>query len=172
MNEPSKPMPISGATSVFFDQLKDIRSVEDQVTETMPDLVGWATDASLGSLLGRHQLESERHQVEVAAIFEGHGVDPGNDPCKAMEGLIEGGNQHIRQAADSVSRDLLIIAHTTRIAHYEVAAYGFASAIARRASLTTEAEVLTEILNEEQDFLLALAQIARERFGVPVGGAT
>lgn len=36
---------------VFFDQLKDIRSVEEQVGETMPALIGWATEAELKAVL-------------------------------------------------------------------------------------------------------------------------
>jgi ferritin-like metal-binding protein YciE len=171
MSDSNEPMSIRTSNDIFFDQLKDIHSVEEQVTETLPDLIGWATAAPLKSLLERHLLESQRHREEVREIFDRHDVKPGDDPCKAMEGLIEGGNQHIELAADATSRDLLLIAHTTRIAHYEVAAYGFASAIAATAGLAAEADALSEILGEEQEFLAALADIATDRFGVPVGGA-
>jgi len=161
--------PIS-AKDVFFDQLKDLNSVEDQVTATLPDLIGWASCEPLKTLLGIHRSASERHRQEVKAIFDAHDVSPGNDVCKAMEGLIEGGNQHIQAASDATVRDLLLIAHSNRIAHYGIAAYGFTFAIAERACLGLEAQTLADILEVQRAFAKSLSEVGFEVFGVPVGG--
>lgn len=163
-------MTITSSKDVFFDQLKDVNSVEDQVTATMPDLAEWATETTLKNLLSRHHAASERHRQEVKAIFDAHDVDPGDDVCKAMEGLIEGGNQHIAMAGDPIVRDLLLIAHSSRIAHYAIAAYGFTFAIAESAGLEPEAQGLATIHGEQTAFYKHLAEIAFEVFGVPVGG--
>jgi len=163
-------MTITSSKDVFFDQLKDLNSVEDQVTATMPDLAGWATETTLKSLLNRHHKASEQHRQEVKAIFDAHEVDPGNDVCKAMEGLIEGGNRHIAMAGDPIVKDLLLIAHCSRIAHYAIAAYGFTFAIAESSGLDPEAQVLAAIHGEQIAFSKHLSEIGLEVFGVPVGG--
>lgn len=162
-------MTITRSQEVFFDQMKDLNSVEDQITDTLPYLAGWATDSALKKLLGDHLLESRRHRHDVKAIFARHGTDPGTDVCKAIQGLIEGGNRHIERAADPVIRDLLLIAHNNRIVHYEIAAYGFTAAIAATAGFRTESVTLAAILEEERAFAAKLAKIGADEFGVPVG---
>lgn len=162
-------MKLSTPNDLFFDQLKDIYSVESQVILTLTDLADHATEEALKSLLLEHEGASERQKKTVSAILKRHGVDPGGDICKAMKGLIDGGNEHLAKAEDPLVRDLLLIAHWNRIEHYEIAAYGFTTSLARSLGLTRDAEELAEILEEETTTARQLAEIASGIFGVPAG---
>ena len=168
--DPFKVMIITTPKDVFFDQMKDIHSVLDQVQDTLPDLAAWASEASLKGHLDRHRTAVEQQRQEIKAIFEAHNVEAGDDVCKAMEGLIEGGNQHIEMAGDATVRDILLIAHTNRIAHYLVAAFEFTSAIAETAGLRPESMVLADLLEGHRNFMRDLQEIGLKTFGIPVGG--
>lgn len=163
-------MTLNTSKDIFFDQLKDLNSVEDQVAGTLPDLVAWASTEPLATVLDAHRRATERHRQEVKAIFVAHGVDPGDDICKAMQGLIEGGNKHLGMAGNPTVRDLLLVAHSSRIAHYAIAAYGFTFAIAESVGFCPEAHGLAEILEEQKTFLSDLEAVGYQVFGVPVGG--
>ena len=85
-------MTISSSMDVFFDQLKDLRSATGQTVDTLPDLIGWAGQEELREKLYAYSVATEAHLEQILVIFHGHDVDPGDDLCKAMAGLIEGGN--------------------------------------------------------------------------------
>ncbi|RYD72644.1 MAG: DUF892 family protein, partial [Verrucomicrobiaceae bacterium] len=123
-------MSIENFIDVFFDQLKDVKSATDQTVDTLPDLIRWASDERLREPLVSFAAETRGHAREILAIFEGHGREPGDDLCKAMEGLIKGGNTHIGMARDPIIRDHLLIAHCNRIGHYLRAATEFTQGIA------------------------------------------
>lgn len=164
-------MTIASATDVFFDQLKDLRSALQQVPATLPDLADWANQEKLRAIFEHHLQETDRHLREVEAIFEAHGREAGDDVCKAIAGLIEGGNQHIKAAGDAIVRDLLLIAHTNRIFHYLIAAAEFTQGIAKNCGLCLEADVAAEVLGFERDCTKRLAETGAVAYGVELGVA-
>jgi ferritin-like metal-binding protein YciE len=163
-------MTIAGSIDVFFDQLKDLKSALSQVADTLPDLIAWAEQRSLRSLLEDHRISTIQSLFELNAIFENHAVDPGEDLCKAMAGLIQGGNQHLEMAADGAVRDILLVAHTRRIAGYVEAAAEFTVAIARNCSLLPEADAVARIHAFEREFTKRLQLTGMETYGVELGG--
>lgn len=161
-------MKIASPTDLFFDQLRDLYSVESQVILTLPDLAEHASNPTLRNLFLEHEGASLRHKEIVTAIFERHGVDPGGDICKAVKGLIDGGNEHLAKAEDPMVRDLLLIAHCGRIEHYEIAAYRFTTSLAESIGFSRDAAELGEILQEEEQTARRLATAGAELFGVPI----
>ncbi|MEK7954353.1 DUF892 family protein [Luteolibacter soli] len=161
---------VSTSIDVFFDQLKDLKSATEQTVQTLPDLMRWASQARLLEAFRAYAEATSRHLREIVAIFEAHSKEPGDDLCKAVAGLIEGGNTHIALANDSVVRDHLLIAHANRIGHYLRAASEFTLGMARKCELLPETEVVAEMLARHQDFTGWLAEIASEAFKVEIGG--
>jgi len=92
----------STPSDLFFDQLRDLHSVESQVILTLPDLAEQAGDPSFRKLIAAHEEDSMRHKDVIVSIFERHG--------KASKGLIDGGNEHLAKTEDAVVRDLLLVA--------------------------------------------------------------
>lgn len=162
-------MSIAYPQDLLFDQLRDLYSVESQVILTLPELAEQAQNETLRRLLAEAEGTSVRQKERLCEIFARHAVDPGGDICKAMKGLIDGGNQHLAQTEDTVIRDLLLVAHSNRILHYEIAAYSFTATLAECAGFSREAAALQESLEEERDAARQLAGAAAEIFGSPAG---
>jgi len=154
---------------VFFDQLKDLKSATEQTAGTLPTLIGWTSEPKLLEAFGAYLEAASRHLNEILAIFEAHGQEHGDDTCKAMAGLIEGGNAHITLASDAVVRDHLLIAHTNRIGHYLRAAAEFTLGMARKCSLDAEVDVISEMLARHQDFTACLKEVGAESFNLQLG---
>lgn len=162
-------MNLATSTDVFFDQLKDVRSAAAQVAETLPDLLSQASDRTLGSLLEEHLDATLGHLLKIQAIFDDHAVSLGEATCKAMAGLIEGGNKHLQMAENFTIRDLLLIAHTSRIAAYLCAAAEFTEAIAKACDLLAEAGTIGEICAFESEFKQQLIATGADAFGLDWG---
>jgi len=141
---------------LFFDQLRDLYSVETQLAASLPRLVTLTASPELRELLMRHTDQTDQQRAKLIGIFDLHGLAPGNDKCKAMEGLIEGGDAHLKEVSEPTTRDLMMVAHCLRIEHYEIAAYGITQRLAEGLGLSTEARILKEILAEEEREALSL----------------
>ena len=161
-------MNICNPTDLFFDQLRDICSVESQVILTLPDLAERADSTSLHRWLVSHEEKAVHQKESVISIFERHGKNPCGDICKAMKGLIDGGNEHLAKTCDTVVRDLLLVAHCNRIKYYEIAAYGFATDLAGSIGLSWDQQELAAILEEERKSIRALTGIAAGLFGARI----
>jgi ferritin-like metal-binding protein YciE len=157
-------MKLTSCIDLFFDQIRDLLSVERQLQDSFPDLLRRAHAPELRRVISDHIPENRRQRERLEAIFAEHGVKIGNDVSKAMAGLIEGGDEHLAAADDPRVADLLIIAHCSRIKHYEMAGYGFAACLGDCVGFAKEAEILNEILDEERAMHLALLQAAANLF--------
>lgn len=135
---------------LFFDQLHDIYSMETQLGESFPMLATMVQHQGLRQLLLHHANETDVQRAEILKIFQRYGVPVGNDKSKAIAGLIEGGDAHLKSVEDPRTRDLMMIAHCLRIAHYEMAAYEITTRLAERLELKTEAAILGTLLMQEE----------------------
>ena len=150
---------VSTVEDLFFDQLRDLHSMESQISISLPNLAATAGNPELQALILRHSDETARHYRTVQAIFERHGQQVGSDKCKAVEGLIAGGDSHLAIAEPVQVRDLMMIAHCLRIEHYEIAAYEITARLAERLGLEFEAQILSEHLAEEDRMAALLLEI-------------
>ncbi|MBX3743630.1 MAG: DUF892 family protein [Akkermansiaceae bacterium] len=133
---------IHSPTDLFFDQMKDLRSMTSQLSGHLPALVAATTDDGLRALLGDYSQGVVLHHEEIMDLFRRHDREPGSDKCKAIAGLIEGGNAHIASVADPGTRDLMIIAHVLRVFAYGDAACEITSRLAGQLGLAGDAGVL------------------------------
>jgi Mn-containing catalase len=156
-------MKIRTPRDVFFDQLRDLFSVSVQVEATLEDLAKSFAAAPLTEVLLRHRaVVKDQHRL-LEDIFRVHREDPGSEICKAIAGLIEGGNEHLAKAAGE-ARQLILIAHCTRIAHYAIAAFRIAEGMAERLQLPAEQEALAGMLRDQSNWNAELADVARRDF--------
>ncbi len=144
-------MEISDFRALFFDQLRDLYSVELQLEESIPELTESAVSDTLRARLGNHLEETKKQRERLERIFNEHEEDFNNDQSKAMKGLIKGGDQHIEMARLPLIRDSIIIAHCLRIEHYEIAGYTVLVTLANELGLTDEEDILRQSMEEEQE---------------------
>lgn len=151
-------------SELCFYQLRDLHSMEMQLSESLPHLVSLCTNGELRYLLLSHAHQNWKQIAEITAIFERHGESPGDDKCKAIEGLIEGGTAHLEEVQSPQTRDLMMIAHCLRIEYYEMAAYEFTSLLCRRLGMLPETESLSNLLAEEKHMASALMLLEPDLF--------
>lgn len=144
----------------FVDQLKDLYSAEKQIVEALPRMADAASNEELRQAF-QHHLEETRGQVErLERIFDDLGVSPGGKKCKGMEGLLQEGEEVIREHSAGPTRDALLISGAQRVEHYEIAGYGTVAAWAEELELDDAADLLEETLDEEADANEKLNSIA------------
>lgn len=134
---------------LYIHELKDLYSAEKQLTEALPKMAEAATAEDLRQAFQSH-LEETREQLErVHGLLKNLGENPGNTTCEAMQGLIEEGEEIIKEDASSEVKDAALIAAAQRVEHYEMAGYGTARAFAETLGESEAAAVLDGILQEE-----------------------
>lgn len=151
---------ITSLRDLFLDQLRDIYSVECQLVPALAELELLGSSPALRQELQHHVGQTRRQKERLERIGGTHGWDLGGDPSKAMEGLIDGGRTHVVQVDFPPARDFLIIAHTHRIKHYELAAYTVIVTLAERLNLHGDAKLLGASMQEEQVMDRSLAHLA------------
>jgi len=135
---------------LFEHQLKDLYSAEKQLIEALPKMAQTATDPGLKKALESHLEETKAQKQRLEQVCELIGISPGRMKCKAMEGLVEEGEETIDENATPEVKDAGLIAAAQRIEHYEIAGYGTAAHYAERLGKTEAAALLSQTLKEEQ----------------------
>lgn len=158
-------MSIRTPSDVLLDQLRDLYSVECQVILTLPALATAATNPHLREVLLNMEKAAHLHKERLRTACAMLDQTPDGEICRAMQGLIEGGNQHFRQPHECLTGDLLLIAHGNRMIHYEIAGYCFASALAKQLGREDVHALISKTLEEEKGHATSLADAAAVIFG-------
>ena len=85
----------------------------------------------------------------LETIFEKLDKRPGGHKCKAMEGLIEEGEEMIKEKGDPDVIDAGLIAAAQRVEHYEIAGYGCVRTYAEMLGDKNAVQLLQATLDEE-----------------------
>jgi Mn-containing catalase len=137
-----------------------------------------ANHPKLKEAFEKHLAQTEGHVERLRKVFEMLGEQAEPKPCKAMMGLIEEGEETIREGTEKepTTADLALIAAAQRVEHYEISAYGTARGLARQLGEVQSARLLSHTLGEEEsaDFLLTaisdplIQEAALEEMGAEV----
>ena len=146
---------------LFHHQLKDLYSAEKHLLEALPKMAKKARDPKLKQAFELHLQETEEQKARLEQVCEMIGISPGRMKCKAMEGLIEEGEDMIHEDADSDVKDAGLIAEAQRMEHYEISGYGTAAHYAERLGLKDVARILNATLEEEQATDTKLNKLAK-----------
>ncbi len=76
-------------------------------------------------------------------------MKPKSKPCKAMQGLIEEGQEQIEEDAEGPIKDLMLIAAAQKVEHYEISGYGSLRTTAEAIGNSLTAKLLRETEEEE-----------------------
>jgi Mn-containing catalase len=143
---------------LLIDELKDLLHAETQLTAALPKMAGAANHPKLKEAFEKHLVQTQGHVERLRTAFELLGEKAEPKPCKAMMGLIQEGEDTIKEGAEleSLAADLALIAAAQKVEHYEIASYGTARGLARQLAEFECARLLTHTLGEEEstDFLL------------------
>jgi ferritin-like metal-binding protein YciE len=151
----------SALNELFIDELKDIYWAEKHLAKALVKMAKAATSDELREAIETHQGETENHITRLENVFDSIGEKAVAKKCPAMEGLIEEGQEIIKDTEDgSMTRDAGLISAAQKVEHYEIASYGTLKTLAVTLGYTEAAEILDATLQEEKKTDSLLTQIA------------
>lgn len=145
---------------LYVEQLKDLYSAETQLVKALPKMEKAASHPQLKEAFQSHLAETQKQVERLDQIFQQLGEKPGGHTCKAMQGLIEEGNEMIKQKGDPAVIDAGLIAAAQRVEHYEIAGYGTVRTYANQLGENQGAKLLQQTLDEEGKTDKLLTQLA------------
>jgi Mn-containing catalase len=137
---------------VLVEQLQDLLHAEGQLVKALPKLAKAAHNPKMKLAFQTH-LEETKGQVErLKQVFELLGAKAKAKPCKAMQGLVEEGQETITDGKEKeeVAADLALAVAAQKIEHYEIAGYGSVRTIAEQLGNQKVARLLAQTLTEEE----------------------
>src|SRR4051794_4594640 len=152
---------VDSLKSLLVEQVKDLYDAEKRLTKAIPKLAKASTNEELQGALREHLAETQEHVSRLEQVFELLDQRAKGKPCKAMQGLIEEGDEHAKEDYDDDDlRDAMIIGSAQRVEHYEIAGYGTAIAHARLLGLDEVVDLFEATLGEEKAADEKLTEIA------------
>jgi ferritin-like metal-binding protein YciE len=153
-------MKLETLNELFIEQLQDLYSAEEQITEALPKMAKAASSPALQRAFEEHLEQSEGHIARLDQCFEKLDADPEGKTCKGMKGLIAEVEDLLDEDAEPEVLDAGLIAGAQRIEHYEIAAYGCARTYAQLLGMTELAQLLQQTLDEEKETDQKLTDLA------------
>lgn len=142
-------MKLDSLKALYIEELRDLYNAENQITKALPKMAKAATSPELKQAFEMHLEETQGQIGRLEQIFEALGESPKGKTCKAMQGLIEEGEEILKAKADPMVRDAALIAAAQRVEHYEIAGYGTVRTYAKLLKERQAAKLLQETLDEE-----------------------
>jgi ferritin-like metal-binding protein YciE len=90
------------------------------------------------------------------------GEKPEGIPCKAIQGIIEEGQEVLQEFEDGEALDAGLIAAAQAVEHYEIARYGTLLAWAKQLGLSEAEGLIEETLVEEENTDQVLSELAED----------
>jgi ferritin-like metal-binding protein YciE len=143
-----------------MDLLKDLYSAEKQLVKALPKMAKNAQASDLQKAFQEHLKQTEKQVDRIERIFTELDGSPRGKKCVGMEGLIEEGNEVMKEDAEPEVMDAALIAAAQKVEHYEIASYGTARAWAQHLGYDNAARLLQETLEEESMANELLTRIA------------
>ena len=137
---------------VLVDQLRDLLSAEGQLVKALPKMMKAARDPKLKQAFEKHTEQTKGHVERLKQVFELLGEKPKAKLCKAMQGLVEEGQETIEEGKEKqdVAADLALAVAAQKVEHYEMAGYGSVRTIAEHLGNQKVTRLLNQTLSEEE----------------------
>ena len=145
---------------LFLDELADIYNAEQQLTKALPKMAKAAESDELREAFEQHLEETEEHISRLEKVTRQLGENLKRKTCQAMKGLIEEGEELMKEQKDSSACDAALIAAAQKVEHYEIASYGTLVAWAEQMGHTEAVDLLEETLDEEKSADEKLTSVA------------
>ena len=142
-------MALKSLQDLFVEELKDLYSAEKQLVKALPEMAKAASAPELRAAFEEHLAVTRGQVVRLDQVFEELGIVRKAKKCRAMEGLIEEGEELMKEDMRPAILDAALIVAAQKVEHYEIAGYGSARTFARLLGATRAAELLQLTLDEE-----------------------
>ena len=159
-------MALESLQDLYLEQLRDLHSAERQIIEALPKMIEQTSHPELRQAFERHLRQTEEQLRRLEQIGQKSGQKLTGHKCKGMEGLLEEGEELMKERADSDVLDAALISAAQRVEHYEMAGYGCARTYAQLLGLDDDAQILQRTLDEEGETDHSLTALAERVINV------
>lgn len=159
-------MKLKTLDDLLVKELRDLYSAEKQLIKALPKMADAAHSEKLKEAITEHLEVTTQQAKRLEEIFEMLSVSSRGPKCAAMEGLIEEGEELIKEEGASSVLDAGLIGAAQRVEHYEIAGYGVARTFARLLGHDKVADMLQKTLDEEAETDRALTELAESEINV------
>jgi ferritin-like metal-binding protein YciE len=146
---------------LFHDTLKDIYFAEKKILSALPKMAKAAHSADLKAAFEKHESETEGHVERLEKVFEEIDASPRGKTCEAIMGIIEEGQEVMREYKGAPALDAGLLAAAQAVEHYEMSRYGTLRTWAQELGLTQSVKLLDATLAEEKKTDETLTQLAK-----------
>jgi len=159
-------MKLENLQDLYVDELKDLYSAETQIVKALPKMAEAAASPELRQSFDHHLQQTKGHVSRLEQILRTLGEDPDGNTCEGMKGIIEEGQEVLKQWAEPPVKDAALIGAAQRVEHYEIAGYGTARTHAQQLGDQNAARLLQQTLEEEGQTDKKLSTLAESMVNV------
>jgi len=145
---------------LFHDTLKDIYFAEKKILTALPKMTKAANSDDLRAAFEKHEGETEGHVERLEQIFRSIDETPKGKTCDAIMGLIEEGQELMKEYKGMPALDAGLLAAAQAVEHYEISRYGTLKTWAQELGLNEAVKLLDATLGEEKATDRALTELA------------
>ncbi len=147
---------------LFHDTLKDIYFAEKKILMALPKMAKAALAADLKAAFEKHKRETQGQVARLERVFKIIDEKPQGKKCAAILGIIEEGEEIIKEYKGSPALDAGLLAAAQAVEHYEISRYGTLKTWADELGLSEAVKLLDQTLLEEKETDEALTDLAED----------
>lgn len=114
---------MSSLSDLFEDGLKDIYYAEKSILKALPKMIKRTQSDELAAAFEKHLAETEEQVTLLEDAFNAVGKKPQAKKCPAIEGIIEEGDELMKEHETGEVLDAGLLAAAQAVEHYEIARY-------------------------------------------------
>src|ERR1700723_1728892 len=145
---------------LFHDTLKDIYFAEKKILSALPKMAKAAQAEDLKQAFEKHEEETQGQVDRLELVFEEIDQAPRGKTCDAIMGIIEEGQEVMKEYKGMPALDAGLLAAAQAVEHYEMSRYGSLKTWAMEVGLAQSAKLLDATLSEEKKTDATLSKIA------------
>ena len=146
---------------LFHETLKDIYFAEKKILGALPKMAKAAQSEQLRAAFEKHKAQTEEHVARLERVFEEIDASPRGKTCDAIMGIIEEGQEVMKEFKGMPALDAGLLAAAQAVEHYEIARYGTLKTWASELGLDKAVKLLDQTLGEEKETDELLTRLAK-----------
>ena len=141
---------ITNLTELYYDELKDLWSANDQMVRALKKIARKATHPKLKEMLATSQEGITEHTELLKTLLTSHSQKATKAHCKGMEGLVAEAIKHTIEEAPVKGPvlDAAIIAQYQRMCHYGITGFGTVAAFSKALKFDDDNDQLTSAVKD------------------------
>jgi len=158
--------------ALFLHQLKDTYFAENAILKALPQMTEAAQAEELKGAFAVHLKETEGQVKRLEQVFQLLGEKPAGVECKAIQGIIEEGQEIVQEFSGGEALDAGLIAAAQAVEHYEITRYGTLLAWAKQLGFSEAERLIQETLIEEENTDQILSELAEDAINPAAASST